>query len=168
MGTIVSRFADTVGDGTGSKNANGNYATTAETFYLEAGANEVVNIARMLVTVEDSTGMDATKYGNNITLTNGISVHCEGPDAVKMFDLTDPDVPIKTNAEWGMYCHDASLKTWGSGNDLLLVRWTFERSGTPVQLHPGDKLIITLNDNFTGLVAHRFLLQGMIYSKYGS
>jgi hypothetical protein len=161
---IISRFLDTAGDGSGTKNANGNYASAAEEFLITPDSGEQWWITRMIVSITDTAGMLQNEYGNlGAALTNGIAVDVQDDSGV-LYSLTDEDVPVKTNAQWGAYCFDVALFSWGTSptNEELVVRWTFAKSGKPVQLRSwqGEKLVVTLNDDLTGLLTHRFLVQG--------
>lgn len=154
------RLMDTNGDGTGTKNANGNYSTP-DIFYIEPSSDRLFLINRMIVCIEDAAGMRAERYGSlSDALTNGIIVRVSDNSGVKQ-DLTD-GIPVKTNAGWGTLCFDVDVKTWGAGDELLLVRWTFQRSGVPIPLNgaKGEKLEIYLQDDFTGIVNHYFFAQG--------
>lgn len=161
--TIFSRLLDTNGDQTGTTNANGNYSGAEEIFYIEPPATETYDVTRLIVTVEDASGFSATEYGNTAAaLSTGIVVRVSDDQGVREV-LTDD--PITTNAEWGTYCYDVALKSWGAGNEVLLVRWTFSAAGDAIQLR-GDanaKLEVVLNDDLTGLVQHKFLVQGNRY-----
>ena len=164
---ILSRYLDTNGDGTGTKDAIGNYSGAVEEFYIQPGATEVFHILRMIVSIEDTTGMQPEEYGNlGNALSNGVSVGYE-VDGVEAVDLTD-GLPIKTNAQWGSLCYDVDVKNWGNTptDELVVVRWTFARSGTNIRLSgfnaTPDRLVVSLNDSLIGLVAHRFLVQGFI------
>jgi hypothetical protein len=58
-----------------------------------------------------------------------------------------------------------SEHTFGSGNNFAVVRWTFERAGQPLRLYGdnSDVLVMTVNDDLTGLVKHDFHIQGIQY-----
>lgn len=159
---IFSRCADTVGDGSGDIAAIGNYAGAAEEFILSVPAPfSGYEVHRLIISIEDAGGMQAQEYGNiGAALTNGITVQMKRGSSVQI-DLTT-GLPVKTNAQWGVYCYDVEVKGWGSGNDLLVCRWTFSKSGDPVYLDrsEGDQMIVTLNDDFTALISHTFLFQG--------
>jgi len=159
-GDFLFRYLDTDGDGTGTKNAVGNYATATD-FYIEAptAVGSTYVIARMLVHIEDCNGLDTGAYGNGITLTNGITVTVKGEDGNTVLDMTD-GVPIITNADWGRQCYDTMLSNYGAGNDYISVRWTFSKAGSPLVLNHRHKLCVTLHDNFSGLVDHYFMVQG--------
>jgi hypothetical protein len=71
----ISRYADTVGDGSGIKNAIGDYSGETPTiFKIAPSAGEIYVINRLIPFLRDTGGLDADKYGNNITLTNGIVI----------------------------------------------------------------------------------------------
>lgn len=155
--SLIYRYLDTAGDGTGTKNANGNYSITPDEFKFVPG--DPCEIHRMIVCAEDTSGMQASEYGNlGSALTNGVKISVERA-GVEILDLTD-GITIKTNAGWGSICYDADVKTWGAGNELLTVRWTFAKTGAPLTLSNGEELIVTLNDDFTGLISHYFMIHG--------
>lgn len=159
----LARYLDFNGDGTGGKNANGNYASAADILYIQPPAGYTFHIARMIVEIEDTGVMRAEYYGStNGALTNGIQVR-EQDDSGTINDLTD-GVPIKTNAGWGSQCYDVDVKSWGAGNEVLLVRWTFAASGAPIVLDGAnnERLEVVLNDDLSGLVEHRFMVQGLV------
>lgn len=149
-------------------NANKNYSDGglgSRDFIIAPPANEVYELARVLVYIEDTVGVSAEKYGNiTAGLTNGITfIHKNG--GVE-YDLMDGDV-IKSNADWARECYDAQLLAWGSGNQMVTVRWTFSKSGIPIKLEgdQGDQLIVRINDDLSGLVAHYFRFQGTKYTR---
>lgn len=149
----------------GDNNAIGNYAAAGTQFYYKA--TEEVVIVRMLVHIEDTVGMADADYGN-ITggVTNGVIVRHYATDGTTTKNtLTSyytgvSPVGIRTNAEWRAQCYDAQINNVGSGNDFLNVRWTFTRAGTPIHLATNERLSVLLNDDFSGLVKHQFILQG--------
>ena len=160
MGTkILTRYLDTNGDGTGTKDAVGDYSSAAETFFITPPAGKKYTISRMLIGVQDSGSFDAVKYGNGVTLTNGIGVATTDATVGVTVDLLDGTL-IKSNAAWGFLCYDADVKSWGAGDEFLLVRWSFDKSGVLLTLTENDALVVELNDDFTGLNAHMFLVQG--------
>lgn len=170
-----SRFLDTVGDGTGTKEATGNYATPTK-FMIVAAGNEDVNVARLIVGMSDAGSFDADSYGNGISLSNGIIIDVQDDDDNVLFSLTDPTLPIKTNAQWAHYCHDYSVHSFGVGDEHASARWTFEKSGTieagvysqtpGIRLKDGQRLVVTLEDNFIALTGHHFLVQGRLGTEY--
>lgn len=162
------RVLDTNGDGTGTKSAIGDYSSggLGETiFYIQPPSSEIFHIARMIVSYSDAAGMSAVEYGNTAAaLTNGITLRKSDDNGV-ITDLT-AGLPIKSNAEWGRHCYDVDLKTWSTGNEFIVVRWTFTKdtgeSDGRISLDgiKNERLEIVLNDDFTGLVDQYFLVRG--------
>lgn len=157
---LIARYLDTNGDGSGTENMVGNHAATD--IYIEPAAEQVFYVARLIISIEDAAGFKAGLYGSLATLPNGILIR-EEDDAGVVTDFTD-GVAIKTNGQWGQICYDTQLLSWSASptEELLVVRYTFDRSGRGVYLDAaeGGKLVVKLNDNFTGLISHRFLAQG--------
>ena len=158
---LLNRFASTNGLPTGTKSAIGDYSDTGmgqTDFYIEALSGEKLAVARVIIHVVDSGSFDSGSYGNAITLTNGIKFIYRR-NGVE-FDVSD-GFPIKTNVDWGRFCYDVSVSTYGQGNEALNARWTFSKYGNPLVLDSGDSLILRLNDDFSGLVEHTFLFEGV-------
>jgi len=158
----IYRYLDTNGDGTGTKDAIGNYSAAAADFFIAPPAGQRYYLARLLVVIEDgAAGFDTGDYGAITSgLTNGIVAKWVRSGTTH--DLTD-GVPVKTNVGWAAQCYDVALQTFGAGNSFLTVRWTFERRGVGILLtNPEDKFVLTLNDDLSTLVQHRFQVQGYI------
>lgn len=162
--SLVFQYLDTVGDGTGTKNANGDYSSGATQFYIAPGAGVVYDINRMIVTIQDGSGFRAERYGSfGAALTNGIRIEKQDNIGTTLLEL-DGGINVKSNGDWGRLCYDADLKSWGAGNEFLNVRWTFTKAGGPLRLtgDDNDRLTVILNDDLTGLVEHYFMAQGVI------
>lgn len=157
---LLYRFLDTNGDSTGIIDGIGDYSSGIVRFYIQPPANHTYFIARLLVEVEDSGGFDSGLYGNNVVLTNGIQVQIRNDIGI-VTDLT-AGYPITTNSDWGRYTYDFSHNNFGSGNEFLHVRWSFYKSQGIVRLRGdlNERLEVRLNDNFGGLIGHRFHIQG--------
>jgi hypothetical protein len=151
-GTAVT-FSD---DGSGTNTLESPFR-----FYLEAQAGEVLRLARLLVHIEDATGFDAADYGNlGGALSVGVTIQVIDTDgSTVLIDLTDGQ-PVTSNADWGKFCYDTAYVAFGTGNDFVQARWTFAKSGMPLRLSAGQQLVVTLNDDFDGLDAHSFVVQG--------
>lgn len=158
----LDRYLDTSGDGTGTKSAIGNYSGGQEIFYIQPPAGTIYRLARMLVFVEDSGSFDSGSYGNGIVLTNGIEVRVQDGSGT-ISDMTN-GIPVKTNPHWKRLCYDAVRSNYGTGNESLGVRWTFTKAGQFIRLDgdSNERLEVLLEDDFSGLVAHNFLVQGYI------
>ena len=164
---MIYRFLDTNGNGTGTKNAVGNYSPAgdgATPFYYEVpvGKNRV-EIHRMVFDLTDTAGIQQDEYGNTGgALVNGFTFQVIDTDgSTVLLDMCD-SVAIKTNGDWGRYCYDVNLLDWGTSpaNQSVQVRWTWARAGQPIILDEGQRVQVTLNDDFTGLIEHYFMLHG--------
>ena len=146
-------------NGINEYNANGNYASAADEFYIQHASRDIT-LERMIVKIRDTSGMAAGEYGNlGAALTNGVQIRVvDDQDAVQL--RLDGGVPVTSNADWGRLCYDTDLKTWGAGDEFLLVRYTFSRCGFPIYLPPGWRFGVLLNDDLTGLVSHFFMVEG--------
>ena len=160
---LLARLLDTNGDGTGTKSAVGDYSTP-EDFYIQPEAGEYFRIQRLIISIEDGTGIKAELYGGLAALANGITLkHID--DSGTLVDFTD-GVPVKTNAHWGRFAFDVDVKDWGitPTNELLVARFSFSKFGQALRLDgsKGGKLVVTLSDNMTGIIAHYFMAEGYI------
>ena len=144
-------------------NMNGDYSVTPQTFKLQPPIDKVYKVRRVLPFVVDSGTFDADKYGNNITLTNGIEFRVSD-DAGVTKDLLDGET-IKTNSDWKKYCYDITISDFGVGNETLGGRWTFSkfvRNGIVLDGSNNERLEMVLNDDFTGLIEHYLICEGSI------
>lgn len=155
----LSQFMSSNGDGSGVVNLVGDYSETPTEFFIKPPAGEGIILARILIFIGDTGNFSASGYGNGGGLTNGIELKVVANSEDVLSDLT-AGLSIKSNAEWSRYCYDVSLIDFGSGENFLSIRWTFEKSGIPVRLDADNKLVVTLNDDFSGLNQHHMLCQG--------
>jgi hypothetical protein len=152
QGGTAETFGD---DGTGTHTME-----TPFRFYREAQTGQILRIASLLVNIEDATGFVAEDYGNlAAALTNGISVHTETAAGVVVSDLTDGN-PVKSNSEWGKFCYPTNYVAFGAGNDFLQAFWKFSDSGMPLRLKTGERFVVTVHDDLSGLDMHSFVIQG--------
>lgn len=162
----IYKWMDNVGDGSGYSNMN--HENSASAAFAAYVATENCLIERLIVSMEDTTGMQAQEYGNlGSALAVGWKFLVLDESSATACDLTD-GVPITTNAEIGQTCYDVDVKSWGSGNELLLARWTFTRAGQAIFLPKGYRVKVPLADDFTGLISHRFQVQGYKYWRSGA
>lgn len=126
----IYQLLSTNGDGTGTANANGDYSSTPTSFKISSDEIERVEIWRMLVGIQDTGAFDAAKYGNGVTLTNGIKLRLM--DKLDQVIETYTPEPIKSNGGWAFLCHDFNHLAMGTGDEIGTVRWTFTKSGQPI------------------------------------
>lgn len=155
------RYLDTNGDGTGTKEANGDHSSAEEILFYQPPINSLIEIHRLIIFMEDATGMRWDRYGSLAGgLTTGIVVRVSDDSGVQL-DLTD-GLPVKTNGHWRRSFFDGTISARGGGNDVFAARWSLFKSGEPVTLrcnHLHQRLEVVLNDNLTGLVSHTFQAQ---------
>jgi len=142
----------------------------AHTWSFTPAAGEKVQLNRCIPFIQDTaagSGFYAERYGGMAAaLTAGITIGVYGtvdmvPDQL-LYALTDANHPIQSNADWTSYCYDTDYISYGQGDDMLVSRWTFAKSGQPVYLD-GDKgqyLALVTGDTLTALVDHHVLVQG--------
>lgn len=156
----IYQFLSTDGAGGGTINANGDYSSTPTRFYIQPPQGEEWTILRMIGEIRDTNGFSAEEYGNlGAALTNGLDVRLVNPSGT----IATLAETLKYNAEWAAKCYDCDIKTWGTGQEILVFRWTFERDvpgGIVLNGDDGEALEIMMRDNLTGLLEHEFHVRG--------
>jgi len=164
---MIFQFLSTNGDGTGDINAIGDYSSVQGEFYISPPSGQPVRwwkingykIYRMLVFIQAIGPLSADQYGNLKSLQNGIKAVVKDDSDNEILDLTAGQ-PVKTNAQWAQHCYDSSLSGYGSGNEFVQARWTFEKSGNPILLKEGYRLSVLIDDDLTETISHTFVVQG--------
>jgi hypothetical protein len=154
-----SRHLDSNGDGTGTISFAFDADATPTTMAIIPVAGQRLHISRLLVSMEDAT-VQAANYGAIAGgLTNGIPLTWKTRG--REVDLLDGD-NIKRNGDLAAHCFDVDRITWGAGDDLLKVRWTFTKGGAYLTLDgdQGDGLFSYLSDDLSDLSKHEFIVQG--------
>lgn len=126
------------------------------------GKETHLSIERMIVFIEDSGNFRAGGFGAIYpALANGVNVAIfDADDDALIQDLCD-GIDITSNAEWSSKCFDVDYFDFGSGSNFLSARWTFGKSGSPLTIHQGQYLGITINDDLRDLILFRALFQGV-------
>jgi hypothetical protein len=154
-------FLTTVGNGTGVYNQNIDYsATPTDIFYT---ATAVYDIYTFLVVISDHATFNQTDYGAIAGgLTNGIKVFIQPAGQAEIPLLSG--VAFKQNFEWLSITEHTQLSSFAGLAQTLTVAFDITVDyGKPINMAIGDKFIIRLNDDFTGLVSHTFGLRGIKY-----
>lgn len=152
---ILRSFLDTVGDGSGSVNANGNYSVTPGVFKLVPPANTVYTIKQLAVLIADNGPLKADAYGL-LALTNGIALQViDTATSTVIADIT-AGVPVKVLHDYAglgarIQVQDGTVN--GYATALLDLP-------TAIQLQPTQALVATMADNLSGLVQHRLCAIG--------
>ncbi len=148
------------GDGTGSTDGAVDGSVTPVVLKLLPPAGRQVAVERLIVSYSDAGSFDSAKYGNGITVANGVlvAVHRVVDDAV-VLELGN----VRTNADWGGLCYDIALVDFGTGNAYLNVRWTLSKdTGGPLLIGADQYLAITIRDNLSNLASQRFEARGAL------
>lgn len=163
--TPICRFLDTVGDGTGTKNAVGNYAA-ATVFKIQPGSNQVFVIKSLTFFIRDNSIFGSGTYGGGLTLANGIILRKQN-GAGTVYDFMD-GLNIFTNADFAQFAANVDYVNLasGTGDDFLRATIDFEQllgqALTLTQASNNERLEVVLQDNFTGLIQHRFRAGGYV------
>lgn len=175
----VNQLFSINGDGTGDMNMNKDYSSSEGVYTVMPGEGETLFPNRFLIQIQDTGAFDVEKYGNGVELDAGIRITAgtvpPGTDptlGVERTTLTPH--PVHNNGDWGLYCFDIQVHTFGTGDEMLLARWTLGKAVPPGfpeiygrtahwprPMPYGSAIQIRLNDDLRGLVNHRVLMQGM-------
>ena len=150
-------------DGESSVNKNYGSAAVSATGIFFYSASTVAYIHRMLIYIYDTKGMEVEEYGNlGAALSTGLSLtvwNSAGGSAE--LDMMDGR-PVTTNGEWSGLCYDVDLKSWtNTSNEVVAGRWSFDKAGEPLYLTAKQQLRLTAVDDLSGLIDHRFMIQGL-------
>lgn len=156
----IFRVLDTVGDGTGSTSQNVNGSVTAVEYFVQPPAGTSYILKRMNVLVIDANFNVATSYGALAALTNGIKIEVRNINGV-VKDFTE-QVKIKRSYDYTLLAGGDNTSTGGAGADALRIRWTFARGYDDILLNGDteDKLVVTIQDDLTGLDEQVMEVQG--------
>jgi hypothetical protein len=151
-----SRYMDTVGNGTGTKNAATlDGSSTPVILKIKPGATEKFEVQRLIVSMLIGANNPNVGYGNSASpLTNGIEMKVITGAATgsTVWDITD-GVPIKNNHDYKNLCHDEIVSTYGTTESDISWRYTFSKDGKPIVLDGGlgDELHVIINDDLTAV-----------------
>jgi hypothetical protein len=162
---LVGRSFTDDGLPTGVGNMVENTLAVAKDYYVTALPGEQLIIRRLLVHIIDLGKFQSSKYGVDLVLANGVKpylMRASGPTAGVRHSLASDD-PIFTNPDWGGICFDKDLSNYGNGsqNESMSVRWSFYKYSKGVTLNEGDQIGFHLQDDFTALIHHHVIAQGV-------
>lgn len=152
-------YLDTNGDGTGSINANGDYSTTPETFFIQPLETEIIILHEFRIIIADDAVFSILGYGSRTELTNGIVIKVTNDS--QEFLLTNSH-PLLTNTDLINFCSLSQVYRLQSNDTALSGTLDADSFGTSVVLkgYTNDKLEVILNDDFSSLTEHRFSVYG--------
>ncbi len=154
-------FLTAVGDGSGVYNLNGNYsAAPADFYYQSTGRYEIYTLS---ITVSDATKFNQPDYGGiTAGVTNGVKFFFVSTTGVEIPIITNTSV--KHNYEWIEVASSTDLTSFeGTAQTLHVALDLKSLFGRAFNLDAGERILVRLNDDFTGLVSHTFRLQGTLF-----
>ncbi|MFA6213434.1 MAG: hypothetical protein WC714_28615 [Candidatus Obscuribacterales bacterium] len=152
-------FLTAAGNNTGAYNLNGNYSASPLDIYYEATSH--YDLYSLLVVISDNANFNQADYGAIVGgLTNGVSFFIK-PSGLPEIPLLS-GVSVKHNYEWLTLNHDFVLTSFAGLAQTATISFEItEDYGKPINMSSGDRFIVRLNDDFTGLVSHTFGLRGI-------
>jgi hypothetical protein len=125
---------------------------------MDCQPDEFLSLHFLSTHIQDGGTFDPAKYGVLAALTNGVILSIYDEFDVEKLRITEN--PIKDNGEW---FHYGQTDFGAAGAGGMISHTLIDLAGGTddgLRLYPGQSLRITLNDNFTGLDAHDFLVHG--------
>lgn len=159
-GIPVQYFLTQTCNNSAARNLNGNYSAAPVDFCYQATTR--YDVHSLLVAISDNANFNQIDYGAipDGTIVNGISFWIQ-PSGQAKIPLLSGYVVIH-NYDWLSMTAFHSLTSFAGLSQTLIANFAIVDSyGHPLVLRPGDKIGITLNDNFSSLVAHTFRIRGI-------
>ena len=140
----------------GSADMNVNGSVTPVVFSVSPPAGEVWRIASWSLYVQDGGTFDAEKWGNGITMTNGLvpMVNYGGTS----YDLLD--FPLINSGDLSSVSDGINHYAFGAGDEIITAEWSFVANGQYLRLTENDAIQIVVNDDLTGLTKQYSLIKG--------
>ncbi len=155
-------FLDTNGDGTGVKNAIGDYSASPVDFKYTRpkGSEGDLFINSLVIHLQSPVKINAQGYGASMApLINGIQLFAENSSTVTIHDFTS-GIPIKTNSDWNRFGGKTNVDPYSGGDYFFKASFRAVPPAEPFFLIPEHSIGLTLNDDFTGLINHTFFIEG--------
>jgi len=157
------RYLDTVGDGSGTKNAAVDHSGAAESYQITPGAGVIMRVQRLVFYIRDGATWDYDKYGTAVVLTNGIEIRVyDAGTPATVLDISHA-IPIKSTGHLAGFCGNISAITTSAGTDhMVSCVLDFTACGQVLRLDgdADEQLEVVLHDDFSGLVEHYFVAYG--------
>jgi hypothetical protein len=163
IGLPTIKFLTSNGISSATHNINGNYSAAPTDFYHTI-TSIGYNISTVLISLTDSVGFNYVDYGAIAGgLTNGVKFY--------FYDLKlNTEIPLlggtvfKQNWEFLTVTQETRLTQFAGLPQTLTVNIRLiDDFGVPLHMNTGDKFIVRLNDDLTGLVGHVISLRGIAY-----
>jgi len=137
----------------GITNARGDYRSNKTLFSYKNETEITKNVKKIIFKLVDSGSFDSGRYGNGITLTNGIRIVKLDASGNEIFNYTKEH--IFTNGDITCLADYRDYNRDGSGNEYLAGHFNLN-----TELQANESIAVVLNDRFTNLIEHKFLIIG--------
>ena len=151
------KYLDTVGDGSGTTNAIGDYSGATTVFKTVCSSGSGMTVQSLLIHISGNSNFTLTGYGNGVALTNGVTLQANIGGVSYVFNSA---FPIKSNDDWAHISPSINHLTFVGSGDSLVIPFLVADFGIPLVLGLGDSLQVNLHDSFTGLVSQHFIAKG--------
>jgi len=140
---------DSVGDGTGSTDMAVDGSVSPVIFRLKPAVGHELWITKIVVMFADQGSIDSGAWGNGITMTNGIAMVLVNDGTL----VPATNFNIKDVGDLASLTFNVEEHTWGSGDSVLVSRYTPGRSTQGLYLSDAtnDEFQVVINDDLTGL-----------------
>lgn len=157
---VINITLDDNGDGTGAKDAIGDYSITPKIFFRQPLVGEVYVISEFILHLVDNSNMPSGSWGGITALTNGVIIRVSDDNGV-ISDITNGDPP-KDNADISHLMPNFRIVTFGASDNAIIASFTQESFGAQAIIDgsQNQRIEVLLNDNFTGLVEQHFIIHG--------
>ena len=162
-GVWWATFLDAVGDLTGSIEQAVNGSITPVNFLYTVPDGYVFYVSRIIIAIQDTGKFDADKYGNGLTLTNGVVIGTllDGGAVVN----ATAQLPIRANSDWASYAYDLTFHAEGVGDDIAVASYSFQEDGLPLAINGGNAFLMQIRDDLTGLTRQHARVAGVLVKK---
>jgi len=158
--SLVQHLSDD-GTSTGSVNMAVDGSVTPVDFWFQIAApHRSVCLNRLIFLIRDNNALAAEKFGGLSELTNGLTLGFFDTSGNLLSDCFG-GVPQKSNADLGGIFYDTEPSHYGSGDDFLHGRFSFDKWLNGGACFADDTILkATISDDLSGLVAFRIALFG--------
>ena len=149
-----------------NRNMNLNGSITPQRFKMGPAAGEIYQLTRMMLAIRDTGTFDSGGWGNNggSPLTNGVELGM----FIGGVEYNMSVVPWRSHIDIAATAFDFEHRNFGAGDEFVVARLTFTKAGQAIRLvgDDGDYVWADINDDLTGLVEQRIMIQGYMEDVY--
>ena len=161
---LVRPFRDA--GGAGSYDANVDGSSTPVVFEVLVADGEIVHLDSISFMIFDTGSISPEKYGAVATLANGVTATAY----VAALDVTVDILAgraMHNIADWASVAFNHVYSPGGPGTEYVAFNWEVYPKGAHARqaaFVAGDRIMITVNDDLTGLAGHIFTAKGQTVS----